>query len=354
MATHALRNLFQLICTLPTLEFDPAHDGKIESSARRKWTSSESLFTEADANEKEDLGVEYVHGWKLSSLIVAVTPATFVVLLDISIIATVCAHYTNHYVFRSLPDVAWHGAAYNLSRYVPVGLTQGVGRDRLISASPQPLSGRLYTYFKTKQVWKWIFVAFLLLFQIGSLICGIAGSSTMFILGRAVTGLGSAGLQNGAFTIIRHNFDLPDFAFFAPSAITALLALEYCGSTYPWSSATVIALLVGGVATLGVFLSREKRAGDNAMVPLIIIRKREIWTACLTMHTGHYLPFAVASAVIVTIGSGLLATLDPFAPTAQWVGCEVFVPIRANTPARLVGMATATMVFCQTFSGAIN
>lgn len=71
--------------TLPTLEFDPAHDGKIKSSARRTWTSSESLFTEADAKEKEDLGVEYVHGWKLSSLMVAVTPATFVVLLDMSI-----------------------------------------------------------------------------------------------------------------------------------------------------------------------------------------------------------------------------------------------------------------------------
>ncbi|KFG82006.1 putative MFS multidrug transporter [Metarhizium anisopliae] len=178
----------------------------------------------------------------------------------------------------------------------------------------------------------------------------------MFILGRAVAGPGSAGLQNGAFTIIRHNFDLPDFAFFAPSAITALLALEYCGSTYPWSSATVIALLVGGVATLGVFVCREKRAGGNAMMPLIIIQ-----------HTGHYLPFAAASAVIVTIGSGLLATLDPFTLTAQWVGCEVFVgagpgmgmhiavlAIQANTPARLVGMATATMVFCQTFSGAIN
>ncbi|KJK76897.1 hypothetical protein H634G_07939 [Metarhizium anisopliae BRIP 53293] len=124
----------------------------------------------------------------------------------------------------------------------------------------------------------------------------------MFILGRAVAGPGSAGLQNGAFTIIRHNFDLPDFVFFAPSAITALLALEYCGSTYPWSSATVIALLVGGVATLGVFVCREKRAGDNAM-PLIIIR--------------HYLPFTATSAIIVTINSSLLATLDPFTTSVQ-------------------------------------
>ncbi|KID85647.1 hypothetical protein MGU_07184 [Metarhizium guizhouense ARSEF 977] len=76
--------------TLPTLEFDPAHGGKIKGSARRTWTSSESLFTAADAEEKEDSEVEYVHGWKLFSLMVATTLATFVVLLDMSIIFSVC------------------------------------------------------------------------------------------------------------------------------------------------------------------------------------------------------------------------------------------------------------------------
>lgn len=81
---------------------------------------------------------------------------------------------------------------------------------------------------------------------------------------------------------------------------------------------------------------------------------------------GYYLPFAVASGAIVAIGSGLLATLDPFTPTAKWVGYQIFVgagrglgmqialiAIQANTPPPLVAIATATMVFCQTFSGAM-
>ena len=46
------------------------------------------------------------------------------------------------------------------------------------------------------------FLAFLGLFELGSLLCGVAVSSKMFILGRAVAGLGCSGLSIGALTII--------------------------------------------------------------------------------------------------------------------------------------------------------
>lgn len=45
-------------------------------------------------------------------------------------------------------------------------------------------------------------MAFFTVFELGSLICGLATSSTMLIVGRAIAGMGSAGIQNGAFTII--------------------------------------------------------------------------------------------------------------------------------------------------------
>lgn len=43
---------------------------------------------------------------------------------------------------------------------------------------------------------------FVFLFEIGSLVCGTANSSAMFIAGRAVAGLGASGISNGAMTII--------------------------------------------------------------------------------------------------------------------------------------------------------
>lgn len=62
----------------------------------------------------------------------------------------------------------------------------------------QPLSGKLYVAFCNK----WTFIAFFLVFELGSLLCGVAASSAMLIVGRAVAGMGTAGLQIGAFTII--------------------------------------------------------------------------------------------------------------------------------------------------------
>lgn len=66
------------------------------------------------------------------------------------------------------------------------------------SCALQPLAGKLYTLLTLKST----FLAFLGLFEIGSVLCGTARSSTMLILGRAVAGMGGSGLTNGAITIL--------------------------------------------------------------------------------------------------------------------------------------------------------
>jgi MFS family permease len=49
---------------------------------------------------------------------------------------------------------------------------------------------------------KWVFMIFLAIFELGSLLCGVATSSNMLIVGRAVAGMGGSGIMNGALTII--------------------------------------------------------------------------------------------------------------------------------------------------------
>ncbi|EHA46645.1 efflux pump [Pyricularia oryzae 70-15] len=66
------------------------------------------------------------------------------------------------------------------------------------SAALHPIGSRLYTYINLK----WTFFIFLVLFEGGSLICGLASSSFMLIVGRAVAGMGSSGLMGGGLNII--------------------------------------------------------------------------------------------------------------------------------------------------------
>jgi len=55
---------------------------------------------------------------------------------------------------------------------------------------------------------KWIFISVVSTFEIGSLICGVAPSSTVFIVGRAIAGLGAGGIFAGALTIIAYSIPL--------------------------------------------------------------------------------------------------------------------------------------------------
>jgi len=51
---------------------------------------------------------------------------------------------------------------------------------------------------------KWTYLASLAIFELGSLICGVAPSSKALIIGRAIAGLGSAGILTGSFIVVAH------------------------------------------------------------------------------------------------------------------------------------------------------
>lgn len=60
-----------------------------------------------------------------------------------------------------------------------------------------------------------------------------------------------------------------------------LLALQWGGIQYKWSSATIIGLFCGAAAMLVVFLAWEYRRGETAMIPLSMLKIRIVWCSCL-------------------------------------------------------------------------
>lgn len=51
---------------------------------------------------------------------------------------------------------------------------------------------------------KWSFLCALGIFELGSLICGVAPNSVTLIVGRAIAGWGSAGILTGSFVVVAH------------------------------------------------------------------------------------------------------------------------------------------------------
>ena len=100
-------------------------------------------------------------------------------LQDRTIIGTAVPTITDQ--FRSLNDVGWYGSSYLIT-----------------SCASQLLFGKIYTFYSPK----WVILNSIGLFELGSVVCGAAPSSVAFIVGRAIAGLGSAGVFSGAIIII--------------------------------------------------------------------------------------------------------------------------------------------------------
>ncbi|EXJ81980.1 hypothetical protein A1O1_08047 [Capronia coronata CBS 617.96] len=167
----------------PTAEQHPTE----KSDANHDLTRTVSAATEASDGGApgEDDESKYITGLPLHLLTVGLTLSTFVIALDNTIIATAIPKITT--VFNSLNDVGWYGSSYLLT-----------------TTSLQPSFGKVYTYFNVK----WTYMLALVIFELGSVLCGAAVNSTMLIVGRAVAGAGAAALFSGGMTIVAYSVPL--------------------------------------------------------------------------------------------------------------------------------------------------
>jgi MFS family permease len=101
--------------------------------------------------------------------------------------------------------------------------------------------------------------------------------------------------------------------------IMLLLGLEFGGISYPWSSATVICLIVFGVVLIGLFFVVEHRFAPYPLMPLSIFSKRSnlaalgvcFFHAFVFISGSYFLPLyfqAVLGATPILSGVYLLPT----------------------------------------------
>lgn len=162
---------------------------------------------------------------------------------------------------------------------------------------------------------------------------------------------------------------------FLPSIICILLALQWAGTTYEWSSGRIIALLVLFGILLIAFIANELWMGSNATIPPKIASQRTVISASLfafcncaqsfllvyflpiyfqaiknvdaeqsgidlipfivSVNTaallsgvlaakfGTYVQYFYACVVLASIGSGLITTWQVDTSTGKWVGYQI-------------------------------
>ena len=128
--------------------------------------------------------------------------------------------------------------------------------SRLMSGSFQPFFGKLYSITPAKTVAS----TSLIIFVVGALISALAPSSSIFIVGRAVTGLATAGVTSGAFALVeprRYFVHLELLKYILYSIIIQLMPLshrsKYAGIGAAIEAvASLLAPLIGGALIDGL------------------------------------------------------------------------------------------------------
>jgi EmrB/QacA subfamily drug resistance transporter len=411
----------------------PYQDGAAEpGTALKAQEKATEDVVEKPTEEEHDGNDEAVYptGLKLAVIMIALCLSVFLVALDNTIIATAIPKITDR--FNSLGDVGWYGSSYLLT-----------------TCALQLFFGKMYTFYSIKVV----YLVSILIFEVGSAVCGAAPTSEALIVGRAIAGIGSGGIFAGALVIIAYSvplvkrpiytgfvgamygiasiagpllggvftdkitwrwcfyinlpigavtlvviffffhsparkaekkvslkerakqLDLISTAIFIIAIVVCLLALQWGGSKYPWSSwRIIVCLVIFGVLSI-VFVFLQWRMGDNATIPFRIVRKRSVassvWFAfCLGGHffvlvywvpiwfqaikgasafksgimclplvlslvvanvatgigttaIGYYTPFYYGSVVLAAIGSGLITTWEPSTGSPKWIGYQI-------------------------------
>ncbi|EPE30953.1 MFS general substrate transporter [Glarea lozoyensis ATCC 20868] len=181
----------------------------------KKRTAADGA-AEADVRNNSVKGL-YPSGVRLLLLIIALCLAIFLTSLDMTIVSTAIPQITDE--FNGIDSIGWYGSAFFLTL-----------------SSFQSAWGKAFKYFPLKSV----YLVSILIFEVGSLICALSKNSTTLIVGRAIAGVGGAGIFSGSFTII---------AFIAPPEKRGAYT-GFVGGSY--GVASVVGPLIGGLFTTHV------------------------------------------------------------------------------------------------------
>ncbi|KAL4867125.1 hypothetical protein BDV12DRAFT_210034 [Aspergillus spectabilis] len=323
---------------IPSSETSRRHAGDFPSESVEGRSSRDDDKPQSSPPDQ----IQYPSGLALIIIMAGLMAAIFLIALDTTIISTAIPRITDE--FHTVTDMGWYGSAFFLT-----------------IASFQGTWGKIYRYFPVKSS----FVSSMVLFEVGSLICAVAKNSTTLIVGRAIAGVGAAGISSGSYTILAFSVHpnkraavtgLLGASFAVASVVGPLIGGAFTDhSTWRWCF--WINLPIGGVAAgfIILFFKSPPQAQAKGVSWKEIALQMDITGFALLLGAiicfllalqwgGATKPWQHADVIGTFVGFGVLLLI--------FCVNEVVLDERAMIPPRL--MKHQTVLFCSAFTFFLN
>lgn len=289
-----------------------SNGSKVELKLEMRETKSTSQSCQtSEADMEHDAENELPKGLKFVAIIGTLMLCCFLAALELTVVATAVPSITE--AFNSLDDVGWYAAASYLTQ-----------------ATFQSTWGKAYGIFDLK----WTLISSITIFEIGNLVSGAAPSSTVVIVGRAISGIGGSGVIGGVFIIIA----------FVTSKRWVPACMSLVGATF--ACASVIGPLVGGALTSRaswrwVFYFSIPLGGVAILVLLLVFEtpKSSIRTRQPLRWPGTLFDMDFVGAALIT------ASVTCFLLAMQWGGATK----AWNSPSVIATLVVFAFLLCVFF-----
>ncbi|KAL9594373.1 MAG: hypothetical protein Q9219_007067 [cf. Caloplaca sp. 3 TL-2023] len=270
-----------------------------------------------------DLRKGFLHGIPLAVVTISLCLGTFLVALDVNIIGVAVPRIAT--AFKSLDDVAWYGSGYLLT----------------VTAF-QPTMGVIYKYFDVRLT----YITVIFIFEVGSTVCAAAPDSKAFIVGRAVAGLGAAGILQGALAIIGYIVELERRPLFM-GIVISVFGISICigpvmggaiTDRVSWRWCFWMQVISSSLALILIFLRLRNTHNEDRTLSLkekfqhmdLVGTIAFIGSICCLILAlqwgGQTMPWSSAKVVALFITAGVLAIIFGY---TQWrLGDRATIPLR--------------------------